>query len=119
MVLNHLNLTVTKPAETAQFLMTYFGLRNLQETLPDNASMAFLMDDQGFVLTLIRAKRGTEIAYPPTFHIGFGQPTEERVNEINQRLKDDGFDVPAPARLHGSWTFYFEAPGGFTIEVLC
>jgi hypothetical protein len=40
------------------------------------------------------------------------------VNEINKRLKDDGYDVPAPSRQHGSWTFYFRAPGGFTIEVL-
>ena len=40
------------------------------------------------------------------------------MNEINQCLKDDGFDVPPPARFHGSWTFYFTAPGGFTIEVL-
>ena len=44
---------------------------------------------------------------------------EERVNEINRRLKEDGFDVPPPERFHGSWTFYFRAPGGgFTIEVL-
>jgi hypothetical protein len=41
------------------------------------------------------------------------------VNEINQRLRDDGFDVAPPTKQHGSWTFYFLAPGGFTIEVLC
>jgi lactoylglutathione lyase len=29
-----------------------------------------------------------------------------------------GFDVDSPSRPHGSWTFYFTAPGGFTIEVL-
>ena len=40
------------------------------------------------------------------------------MNEINKRLKDDGYDVPAPSRQHGPWTFYFRAPGGFTIEVL-
>ena len=56
--------------------------------------------------------------YPSSFHIGFIQPSQERVNEINQRLKYDGFKVDAPAHLHGSWTFYFTAPGGFTIEVL-
>jgi len=59
-----------------------------------------------------------EVKYPSSFHIGFIQPSHERVNEINQRLKDDGFTVDAPAHLHGSWTFYFRAPGGFTIEVL-
>ncbi len=29
------------------------------------------------------------------------------------------YDVPAPSRMHGSWTFYFDAPGGFMVEVLC
>ena len=53
-----------------------------------------------------------------SFHIGFIQPSHERVNEINRRLRDDGFAVDPPAHLHGSWTFYFTAPGGFTIEVL-
>jgi lactoylglutathione lyase len=47
------------------------------------------------------------------------QESEERVNEINQRLKEDGYSVDAPSRLHGSWTFYFTCPpGNFTIEVL-
>ena len=56
---------------------------------------------------------------PGFFHIGFGQPSQEAVNAINRRLKEDGYDVPAPSRQHGSWTFYFTAPGGFLIEVLC
>src|SRR5262249_27605188 len=60
----------------------------------------------------------SEVKYPATFHIGFIQESEGRVNEINQRLKDDGFNVPPPSKQHGSWTFYFPAPGGFTIEVL-
>jgi lactoylglutathione lyase len=50
--------------------------------------------------------------------VGFIQESEQRVDEINQRLKDDGFEVDPPARLHGSWTFYFRAPGGFMVEVL-
>jgi hypothetical protein len=28
------------------------------------------------------------------------------------------FEVDPPARIHGSWSFYFLAPGGFVIEVL-
>jgi lactoylglutathione lyase len=47
------------------------------------------------------------------------QESEEQVNAINGRLKGDGFAVPPPRRLHGMWTFYVEAPGGFTIEVGC
>ena len=49
--------------------------------------------------------------YPVTFHIGFIQESEQRVDEINGRLKEDGVDVP-PSRQHGSWTFYFLAPEG-------
>ena len=129
MTLNHLNLTVADPSETSAFLAKHFGL------LPrgGNLGVQMLNDDNGMVLTLIKARRddfhdadaegagkpaGGQVKYPSSFHIGFIQPSQERVNEINQRLKDDGFKVDAPAHLHGSWTFYFTAPGGFTIEVL-
>ncbi len=142
MTLNHLNLTVADPTETSAFLAKYFGL----QPRGGNLGIQMLNDDRGMVLTLIKARpedrveRGArpsgfaggvlraegarpdglagEVKYPSSFHIGFIQPSHERVNEINQRLKDDGFTVDAPAHLHGSWTFYFRAPGGFTIEVL-
>ena len=117
MKLNHLNLTVTNPLETQKFLEKYFGLKLLGK---GNDNMAFLSDDNGMVLSLTNMKLGmeSEVRYPATFHIGFIQESEDRVNEINQRLKADGFDVPPPSKQHGSWTFYFLAPGGFTIEVL-
>jgi catechol 2,3-dioxygenase-like lactoylglutathione lyase family enzyme len=116
MNLNHLNLTVPDVQETYQFLATYFGM----EGKGGNNNIAFLTDESGFILTLTSMKIGgeTEVRYPATFHIGFGQPNEEAVNAINRRLKEAGYDVPAPSRQHGSWTFYFRAPGGFTIEVL-
>jgi lactoylglutathione lyase len=130
MILNHLNLTVTDPAATSAFLAKYFGLR----PRGGNLGMQLLNDDNGMVLTLTKARRedwagggdaapaGTgaarNVRYPSSFHIGFIQPTRERVNEINQRLRDDGLEVGPPAHLHGSWTFYFQAPGGVTIEVL-
>jgi lactoylglutathione lyase len=117
MVMNHLNLTVTDAAETAQFLEKYFGLRGMEGVEPKK-TFAMLRDDNGLVLTMIRASRDAAVQYPETFHIGFIQESEARVNEINQRLKDDGYEAPPPARMHGSWTFYFTAPGGFTIEVL-
>ena len=117
MKLNHLNLTVTNPAETQEFLARYFGLKPMGK---GNNNMAFLSDDNGMVLSLTNMKLGmeSEVKYPATFHVGFIQESEQRVNEINQRLKADGFDVPPPSKQHGSWTFYFLAPGGFTIEVL-
>ena len=51
------------------------------------------------------------MSYPKTFHIGFIQPSEAQVDEINQRLKEDGFDVEAPSHQHGAWAFSFQAPG--------
>ena len=117
MKVNHLNLTVTDPVETQQFLVKYFGLKPRGR---GNQNMALLSDDNGMVLSLMNMKMGreSEVKYPDTFHIGFIQDSEEQVNEINRRLKADGFDVPPPSRQHGSWTFYFDAPGGFTIEVM-
>jgi lactoylglutathione lyase len=116
MKLNHLNLTVDDVPAAQRFLETYFGLHHGG----GNSNIAFLTDDNGMVLTLTSMKIGREdqVRYPATFHIGFAQESEERVNEINQRLKADGYDVPPPSRQHGSWTFYFRAPGGYTIEVL-
>jgi catechol-2,3-dioxygenase len=86
--------------------------------MPGNDRIAFLRDEQGMILTLTNINGATEVRYPGAFHIGFAQASPARVDEINRRLKDAGYDVPAPSKQHGSWTFYFEAPGGFVIEVL-
>ena len=112
MRLNHLNLTVTDVLVARDFLERYFGLRSMA----GNAGMAFLSDDDGFVLTLIKAGKATEVAYPGNFHVGFFVESDEIVDEVNSRLKDDGFDV-APPEQHHAYTFYVEAPGGFTVEL--
>src|SRR5262249_46272960 len=44
MVMNHLNLTVTDAAETAQFLEKYFGLRYMEGVEPKK-TFAMLRDD--------------------------------------------------------------------------
>jgi lactoylglutathione lyase len=117
MKLNHLNLAVTDVMGAHAFLQKYFGLQDAG----GNDKIAFLTDENGLLLSLTSMKLGKETAvrYPATFHIGFIQESEQRVDEINRRLKEDGLEVPPPSRQHGSWTFYFLAPGGFTIEVLC
>jgi len=114
MKLNHVNLTVLDALETRLFLEKYFDLRGQEG---GNHGFQVLYDDDNLVLTLIKG-RAEDVKYPATFHVGFIQPTEQHVDAINQRLRDDGFDVPRPSRQHGAWTFYFLAPGGFTIEVL-
>lgn len=128
MKLNHLNLTVTHPEETSAFLARHFDLR----PGGGNAGMQLLHDDNGMVITLFKAGRrdlGGEagegepaaprtVRYPSTFHIGFIQESRERVDAINRRLRDEGIEAPAPSVQHGAYTFYFTAPGGFTIEVM-
>jgi lactoylglutathione lyase len=109
--LNHLNLAVTDVLAARDFLEKYFGLRSSG----GNAGMSFLSDD-GFVLTLMKAGKATDLAYPGNFHVGFFVESDEVVNEINRRLKDDGFEV-APPKWHHAYTFYVEAPGGFTVEL--
>jgi len=82
--------------------------------------MGFLTDEEdnwGFVLTLTKAGKNTEVKYPAIFHIGFFIEGEETVNEINRRLKEDGFEVPAPQRNNHAYGFYVEAPSGFTVEL--
>ncbi|ANY74793.1 glyoxalase [Paenibacillus ihbetae] len=111
MKLNHVNLTVTDVAAAKHFLQTYFGLKIGGER---GEAFAALFDDDGLVLTLMKS---AEVHYPKTFHIGFIQESEEKVNEMHRRLTKDGFEATAPKRAHG-WTFYVKAPGGFTVEVL-
>ena len=94
MKLNHLNLTVTDVRAASDFLERYFGLRSAG----GNSGMGFLTDNGGgFLLSLMKAR---EVAYPNTFHIGFFVGSRETVDEVNRRLQEDGFDVPATG---GNW----------------
>ncbi len=112
MKLNHLNLIVSDVPATSAFLEKYFGLKQIAK---GNNNIAFMTDDTGLILIMFK---GNDVSYPEGFHIGFIQDSEAQVNEINQRLKDDGYDVLAPTRnQQGRWTFYFDSPGGFVIEV--
>ena len=110
MKMNHLNLTVTDVAAAADFLEKYFGLRRQPG---GNKAFTLLFDDDYLAFTLMKA---SQAEYPRTFHIGFNQENRQRVNEIYQQLKDDGFDVNPPEHTH-AWTFYIKAPGGFIVEV--
>lgn len=112
MKVNHLNLTVDDVVVARAFLETYFGLKCIGSR---SDGFAALMDENGLVLTLMKGKH---VQYPRTFHIGFVQENELKVDELNLRLKQDGFKVEPPQHAHG-YTFYVNAPGGFVVEVLC
>ena len=115
MRLNHLNLAVPDVRQSREFFETYFGLRCVAE-MGRNA-IAILLDETGFILNLSNFDKATEVEYPGAFHVGFMQESRERVDEIYERLKSDGFDMEPPREFHGAWTFYFRAPGGFLVEV--
>jgi lactoylglutathione lyase len=114
MKLNQLNLAVNDVPQAAAFLEKYFGLRRVGE---GHKNFHMLVDEDDFVLTLMGVGRVNEVSYPKTFHLGFMRPSQAKVDELNTRLREDGFEVEPPARQHGAWTFYVEAPGGFTIAV--
>lgn len=116
MKLDHLNLPVDNVKDAYAFLNTYFGLQPFAGK--PNDTIALLRDDDGLVLNLSNFDKAMSVSYPSTFHIGFQQESEAKVNEINQQFRDAGFDVEPPKRFHGSWTFYLDAPGGFLVEVL-
>ncbi len=110
MKLNHLGITVTDVYAARAFLEQYVDLTGLGK---NNHTMTHLQDEQGLILSLFK---GSSITEPETTHIGFMQETEQQVNEIYQRLKDDGFDVQPPQRSHG-WTFTFVAPGDLPLKL--
>jgi lactoylglutathione lyase len=114
MKLNHLNLAVDDVPAARQFLERAFDLRPVGE---GHKNFQILLDDDGFVLTLMGVGRDNTVSYPKTFHVGFIQPSDAHVDAIHQRLKGYGLDVEAPSNRHGALSFSFQAPGGFTIVI--
>jgi lactoylglutathione lyase len=114
MKLNHINLAVDDVPAARQFLERHFDLRRQGE---GHKNFEMLLDDDGLVLTLMGVGHSNTVSYPKTFHIGFILPSDAHVDEINERLKQDGFGVEAPGLRHGAWAFSVQAPGGFTIAV--
>ena len=113
MKLNHTNLTVTDVHAASAFLERYFGMRRIG----GNAGMTFLTDDDGFILSLMKPGRGATVVYPETFHIGFNIGDEVALNALHRRLTEDEHAPSEPTRHHG-YTFYVNAPGGFTVELM-
>ena len=112
MKLNHLNLTVTDVPAAASFLTEYFGLTGEG----GNAGMAVLFDDDGLVLTLMKAGRaGAD--YPSTFHVGFFLASPAAVDALHARLIAGGHEAKAPERNNHAYGFYITAPGGVLVEV--
>jgi catechol 2,3-dioxygenase-like lactoylglutathione lyase family enzyme len=113
MILNHINLGVSDVPATVAMFETYFGL-TAPPGMPTTDRMAFLTDDVGALVSLFKVN---DVTYPKIFHIGFTQKTVAEVLAIRDRLLAGGFTPDAAREEHGRFTFYFRAPGGFTVEV--
>jgi len=116
MRLNRIHLTVANVAQSRVFFETYFRLRCTLSR--GNDEYVVLTDEAAFELALSISDTVMLRDYPVDFHLGFMQDSRERVSEIYEQLKSDGFEVEPPREFHGAWTFFFRAPGGFFVEVL-
>jgi lactoylglutathione lyase len=112
MKLSHVHLMVADVCAASAFFEKYFGLQKIS----GNAGLTVLLDEDGFVLTLMKVRKKANAQYPDSFHVGFFVESEAKVDAINHRLKDDGCDVAPPQRQH-AYTFDVVAPGGFLVEI--
>jgi catechol 2,3-dioxygenase-like lactoylglutathione lyase family enzyme len=112
MRVNHLHLMVPDVPAASGFFEKYFDLRKTG----GNAGLTVLLDESGFVLTLMKRSARSVGIYPENFHLGFFVESEARVDEINERMRADGLEVDRPKREH-SYSFYVSAPGGVLVEV--
>jgi lactoylglutathione lyase len=81
--------------------------------------LAVLLDESGASLVLSNLDRSGAHEYPKDFHIGFIQENVAQVEAVHKRLRDAGHVDQPPKAMHGSWGFYFHAPGGILVEVSC
>jgi catechol 2,3-dioxygenase-like lactoylglutathione lyase family enzyme len=117
MKLDHLNLSVSDVPQTARFFEEFFGFRRTE--MKGRDVLAVLFNEAGFSLVLSSFDRKTQPGYPKDFHIGFTQENKGQVEAIHQRLKAAGVESKQPQAMHGSWGFYFHAPGAIMVEVSC
>src|SRR5688572_20944087 len=108
MKVNHLHLMVPDVPAACRFFETYFELRKSG----GNAGLTVLLDEAGFVLTLMKLGSRSSSTYPDNFHVGFFVSDEARVDALHARMRGDGLEVGAPERSH-AYSFYVRAPGGF------
>jgi lactoylglutathione lyase len=100
--LNHVNLPVADVSATRDFFEKHFGFRRIAEP---TAANVVLTDNAGLVLTISNFDHADEVTYPKWFHVGFMQDSDDKVDDIYDRLKTAGMQPGKPA------------PGGSTVEV--
>jgi catechol 2,3-dioxygenase-like lactoylglutathione lyase family enzyme len=118
MQLKHLNLTTSDVSGLAEFFKRFFGFKCLLER--GSGAFTILGNDDGFVLTLMKAKKSDPAAYPETFHLGFYVDDLAAVQAKRDELLAAGLSPQAiqDAGRSGRGThFYCTAPGNFVVEI--
>ncbi|MGI8485167.1 MAG: VOC family protein [Thermomicrobiales bacterium] len=114
MTINHLNLCVPNVSATRDFFERFLGFQCARP----NDSISILVDDSGFVLTMMKAKADDSMTYPGSFHVGF-YVEEAEVHILYARMRTAYVDVGDISTLHRGTMFYVMAPGGVLIEICC
>ncbi len=115
MQLKHLNLATSDVGGLAAFFQRFFAFENL---LARGSAFTILRNDDGFVLTLMRAKPD-DPTYPETFHLGFYLADVAAVEAKRDELAAGGMSPqPIQAGRGGRGThFYCSAPGNILVEI--
>jgi len=83
--------------------------------------MTILQDDNGMVLMVNHFDNTLDgFDFPgklDNMHIGFIQESCEAVDAMFARLSNDGWQTQKRHGVHGTWSFYSRAKGGYFVNV--
>jgi catechol 2,3-dioxygenase-like lactoylglutathione lyase family enzyme len=112
--LNHLDLQVADVPRAVTFFEEAFGFQ-LQSNRRSSA-IAFLSDDDGFVLVLQRKKSDSD-RYPDGFHFGFLVDDVAIVHSFHARAHRLGLDTSEIIENGRGTQVYCSGPDGLLAEV--
>ena len=117
MQFKHANLATPDVSATAEFFQRFFGFEIVDRR---GEGLAVMRDQDNFVLTLMKRKKGDPDRYPQMFHIGFYVESPELVNSKHAELAAAELspgEVEVTNRQGAVTTFYCTCPGGIMVEV--
>ena len=117
MHLKHLNLTTSDVSGLTAFFERFLGFKRFFER--GSGAFTILRNNEGFVLTLMKAKKHDPVSYPKTFHVGFYLDSPDAVHTKHNELAESGF---SPGEIEGAGDtrgthFYCSAPGNVLLEI--
>ena len=116
MKLNHLDIQVPDPRETAAFFALHFQFVQLGNQ--HSPAIAILEGPGPFTLVIQKCKDPSE-KYPEGFHVGFIVDDVAAVHAKHAAIKT-ALPELGDVQVSGRGTmFYFLAPGGVLVEVSC